>query len=763
MTPPPEPDKNGQDNPDAEDVGDPLGDIGDPLKWLESLAARQGANPEEFITSADVDLPGGEEEEEESLDRAGYGDSDIPGAVGRPTPAEARPTGQAMTPADSPLGPGVDPLAWLESLAKRQGANPEEFVTAADLEVPEVPPDAVVDEPGYTPYEVSAAPRPRAVPEPEPHREAETLLREEGELTPQEAAALLDMDTGELTPVSAAPPAAPTAAPSSVDPLSGQVDPLAWLESLARRQGARAEELITAADLDIPEPVDAVIDEPGYVDYSPFAEAVPEREEREAAAEAAPQAVVPEEVGEVPSAGDTLAWLEGLAAEQGAMPQPLAGADPLAGLSDEEIERLAAEGRLSRKQQQAWLDRQAESLVRHRAEAEAAAAAEEALEPAEPGELPDWLQEAIPPEAVSAAEPAPLVEQIVEPPEPSDLPDWLREEEPEEELDFLEFLEGEEAAGEEEVEALPEEMTLEAMYEDPWAAALDEEYVTQKLGKAQEEPDWYRSALEAATAEAEEQEVTAEQAGESEAAPEEELALPEPAELPPWLLEAAPATEEEGLFDAVAGGEGVPDWLAETAPEQPALAGDLEGEMPDWLLEPIQAEEEAELPDWLAEVAPEQPAEAAAPPAPRPEPAAQAPVPPPPVEPAPERPAVPKAAPAPAPRLEPTPVRISVALPQGEAYAPYREKLTQNPDDHPTRLELARALKGEDAVAACLGQYQALVSAEALLSEVEADLRALVAQHPGLPQARRVLGDALMRQGRLQDALDTYRAALEQL
>lgn len=742
MTPPPEPDKNGQDNPDAEDVGDPLGDIGDPLKWLESLAARQGANPEEFITSADMDLPGGEEEE--SLDQAGYGDSDVPGAVDRPTPAEARPTGQATTPAESPLGPGVDPLAWLESLAKRQGANPEEFVTAADLEVPEVPPDAVVDEPGYTPYEVSAAPRPRAVPEPEPHREAETLLREEGELTPQEAAALLDMDTGELTPVSAAPPAAPAAAPSLADPLSGQVDPLAWLESLARRQGARAEELITAADLDIPEPVDAVIDEPGYVDYSPFAEAVPEHEERKAAAEAAPQAAVPEEVEEVPSAGDTLAWLEGLAAEQGAMPQPLAGVDPLAGLSDEEIERLAAEGRLSREQQQAWLDRQAESLIRHRAEAEAAAAAEEALEPAELGELPDWLQEAIPPEAAPTAEPAPLVEQIVEPPEPSDLPDWLREEEPEEELDFLEFLEGEEAAGEEEAEALPEEMTLEAMYDDPWAAALDEEYVTQKLGKAQEEPDWYRSALEAATAEAEGQEVAAEEAGEAELAPAE------PAELPPWLLEAAPATEEEGLFDTVAEGEGVPDWLAEAAPEQqPALEGELEGEMPDWLLEPIQVEEEAELPDWLAEVAPQ------------PEPVAQAPAPPPPVEPAPERPAA--APPAPATRPALTPVRISVALPQGEAYAPYREKLTQNPDDHPTRLELARALKKEDAIAACLGQYQALVSAEALLSEVEADLRALVAQRPALPQARRVLGDALMRQGRLQDALDTYRAALEQL
>ena len=36
---------------------------------------------------------------------------------------------------DDPLG-GMDPMAWLESLAARQGAKPEELVTAANLDIP---------------------------------------------------------------------------------------------------------------------------------------------------------------------------------------------------------------------------------------------------------------------------------------------------------------------------------------------------------------------------------------------------------------------------------------------------------------------------------------------------------------------------------------------------------------------------------------------------------------------------------------------------
>src|SRR5260221_4399511 len=55
---------------------------------------------------------------------------------------------------DDPLG-GMDPMAWLESLAARQGANPDELTTEANLDIEEPPADTVVDEPGYTPgYDV---------------------------------------------------------------------------------------------------------------------------------------------------------------------------------------------------------------------------------------------------------------------------------------------------------------------------------------------------------------------------------------------------------------------------------------------------------------------------------------------------------------------------------------------------------------------------------------------------------------------------------
>src|SRR5260221_8472841 len=64
---------------------------------------------------------------------------------------------------DDPLG-GMDPMAWLESLAARQGAKPEELTTSADLDIPVLPPDTVVDEPGYTPGYDTGKPAAKAEP-----------------------------------------------------------------------------------------------------------------------------------------------------------------------------------------------------------------------------------------------------------------------------------------------------------------------------------------------------------------------------------------------------------------------------------------------------------------------------------------------------------------------------------------------------------------------------------------------------------------------
>ena len=60
--------------------------------------------------------------------------------------ADNAPNFDAMTPEEI--------MAWMESLAKRQGADSAGFTTAANIEIPEVDPDSVViDEPGYVPSE----------------------------------------------------------------------------------------------------------------------------------------------------------------------------------------------------------------------------------------------------------------------------------------------------------------------------------------------------------------------------------------------------------------------------------------------------------------------------------------------------------------------------------------------------------------------------------------------------------------------------------
>ncbi|MFC1961005.1 hypothetical protein ACFLYO_09870, partial [Chloroflexota bacterium] len=553
------------------------------------------------------------------------------------------------------------------------------------------------------------------------------------------------------------------------DPMGDDVDPLAWLESLAKRQGVRTEELITSADLDVPEAAaDAVVDGPGYEDYSPFGAAATPAEVVE---EPAPPAQLPMDdmlaqpmIAEPPPSGDdTLAWLEGLAAEQ-AEPAPsdvpsveptlaaeqvpaAATDDPLAGLSDQEIEQYAATGQLTAAQMEAWLMRQADSLAQAR---QSDTFLQEDLAPAEPAELPDWLQDAMP-GAEADMEPAPLVEDIVEPPQPEGLPSWLDDE-----------TAAPAPPDEAELAAIASDILEEAGAGDTWVKALDHEYITQNLDP-DEIPDWYQDALEDPDrmTELEERLSTSQEleimAVADEGIPAEPEPVAESGSLPDWLQTAAP--EDAALAD-------VPDWLNEPVSEEApvsAVAEDIDwldeaeeaelppadelvpAEMPDWLMD--GAAEEAALPDWLSEAAPEEvvaepESVAVTPPAPVTASAVAAPTPPMPVAP---------------------PVTISAAVPAGAAYDIFRAALDQNPDDHGSRITLARQLATEDKLGECLGQYETLIFSNAMLDDLAGDLTKLVETNPAVPQARRVLGDVLMRQGRLQDALSLYRSALEQL
>src|SRR5215471_15580527 len=155
MAPPP---NSGDANITNDD--DPLGGM-DPMAWLESLAARQGAKPEELTTAANLDIP--VPPADAKVEGPGYTpgyDAPKPKAAEpakaaepiKPPPAPAPQPVAASAASDDPFG-GMDPMKWLESLAARQGANPDELTTAADLNIPMPAADAKVEGPGYVDYD----------------------------------------------------------------------------------------------------------------------------------------------------------------------------------------------------------------------------------------------------------------------------------------------------------------------------------------------------------------------------------------------------------------------------------------------------------------------------------------------------------------------------------------------------------------------------------------------------------------------------------
>ena len=88
--------------------------------------------------------------------------------------------------------------------------------------------------------------------------------------------------------------------------------------------------------------------------------------------------------------------------------------------------------------------------------------------------------------------------------------------------------------------------------------------------------------------------------------------------------------------------------------------------------------------------------------------------------------------------------------------------MEQDPADHASRLALARALRADQKMNSSLDQYEVLIESSRLLQDVSEDLNGMVKEKPA-PRSQRLLGDAFMRQGKLQEALEAYRDALDQL
>jgi cytochrome c-type biogenesis protein CcmH/NrfG len=72
-------------------------------------------------------------------------------------------------------------------------------------------------------------------------------------------------------------------------------------------------------------------------------------------------------------------------------------------------------------------------------------------------------------------------------------------------------------------------------------------------------------------------------------------------------------------------------------------------------------------------------------------------------------------------------------------------------------------LVGRGAHLDSLAHFEPLINASYELETVIGELTKVVAAQAKSPRARRLLGDAYMRRGDLQKALDTYRSALDQL
>lgn len=861
------------------------------MRWLESLAARQGANPQEFTTSADMSVP---EIDPNSvvIDEPGYVPSE---RLSRPLSAgagPARPSAQATEPiepvivppveapaydysyaeqqptmmeyqyqepppiepeimavADSsdPLG-GMDPMAWLESLAARQGANPNEFTTAANYEIPEIDPNSVViDEPGYVPSErfsrpLSAAAGP-ATPEPTFDQSATEQFIVGGESEAPMPEYAYD-----------ATPAAPAAWIPQDGEMPAEVDPMAWLESLAARQGADPVEFTTSANYEIPEidPNSVVIDEPGYVPYSPF-ETTPGQQYATTEAYQPPQppASMPEFAMEGSEDTSSLSWLSDLAGDTGAavpdflsdfaaddipgfdlsLDSPLetsfaAPAGPqmitsIEGYTDDEIAAAQAAGTITPEAELAWLMSKAQSLaaltpMNDEFESEQVFAEGEEIVG---GQMPDWLVAQMPTnlDAVSAMEdsfPA-LIDEILPPPAPADLPDWLSESPmllESTEIELPEFtLEDTTSFMPMQAEVL-DASDLVAGYAqgtDDWATALDEEYAMQHQVQPQaDEPDWYAEAV-SKVEEMPPELISPEAYPEFdptmfEMPVETEILAAEPTDLPDWLQEmsgqaapvdsdlpewliSSPVVETDAISEV-----STPNWFDEPSPDPlsfvPESAPDTSSFSYETSLTPQTAIPEADLsfldmggtderlaeaqegglPSWYQPAAEAAPAfEAAKPVVPQPvaPPVVQA-APPvytrPPAPPTPVTPSFATAAASSRQVAQPVPPP-SAPPPVPAGFAQYQSHLEQHPSDHNTRLNLARELEKGGNISASLEHYETLVESSAALEIVVDDLSKLSARQPQHPRVRRLLGDTYMRQGRLQEALDAYRGALNQL
>jgi len=372
------------------------------------------------------------------------------------------------------------------------------------------------------------------------------------------------------------------------------------------------------------------------------------------------------------------------------------------------------------------------------------------VQPTESEELPAWMQSI---EQEKAPEQEPVVptgeiapetpEKEVEEPavfaqetpiaEAESIPDWLSSLDQEETPAPAQAIVEDESAWKPPVEE-PAEPSMVFPQETP-------------IAEAESIPDWLSSL---------DQEETPAPA---QATAEEEPALQAPVE---ETVEPSFASAQE---TPTAEAEGVPDWLSglDEEEEKVSTPAAADADLPAWLrdetgevvaeplkIEPTRADE------WQPVAEKE-----AAPPEPEPAPILESQ----PVEPEPEETvAPPPPVEIPEPQPEPEPVEIKPATPP----APYKEPVTRKsagvlalPGD--ALLKQARNDLSGSNIAGALETYARLIKKGRFLEDVIHDLRDALYQYPVDVSIWQSLGDAYMRSNRLQDALDAYTKAEELL
>jgi tetratricopeptide (TPR) repeat protein len=708
------------------------------LAWLEGLAA-------------------GKEEELQAQAEA-EGEARMAEIMGRPKPAEPLPEEAVLEGAITPLVAGAAALLAEEEFDRAAFGEPEAPV------VEEAPP----------------APVPAEVPD---------WLQE---LAPPEAAL-----------PKAAPPAIEAALPEAPAPVVEEAalpswlegegipsgdDALAWLEGLAagkeeelQAQAAAEGEARMAEIMGRPKPAEPPIAEvvPEEAPPAPLPAEVPDWLQELAPPEAAlPKAAPPAIEAELPKAPAPVveeealpSWLEG--EEMPSDDEALAWLEGLAAGKEEELQaQAAAEGEA----------RMAEIMGRPKpVEAPLEEVVPEEVPPAlVPAEVPDWLRELAPPEAALPKAAPPAIEAALpEAPAPvteeEALPSWLEGEGIPSGDDALAWLEGLAAGKEEELQAQ--------------AAAEGEARMAEIMGR----PTPVEAPLE-------------------EAVPEEVPPAPVPAEVPDWLQELAPpeavapavalpaieAALEEAPAPLVEEPAAPPaeeafGWTAFDEPEAPPIKVAFP-EIPE-AVETFPVAEKAPSPEpafgWTAFGEPEAPPEAVLPveeiaPPMVPEWARMEEVEAPPVieipvveGPPPEEILEPEIVPPPervfaTPVVEEIPgvVEMEILEPTEEIVAPAqvpvigiaaeRAYLKEHPRDYEDWLALAQALWQAGERKEALEAYTHVIRAGKFMESVVSDLEGYVGQQPDA-SALQVLGDAYMKDGRLQEALATYRRALDVL